>query len=230
MKKSIYLLLPLVFWVFSCEHDSLYTPIEDYSDSILILDDECNPDKIYFVNDVLPIINSNCAISGCHGGGSAQDGVDFSSYNGIMQQITVGNALNSDLYEAITEDDVDDIMPPLPSSPLTPGQIAIIRDWINQGATHEECNDCDLTNITFSQAVWPIIESNCTGCHSGINPQGNLSLTNYDEISLIAGNGYLSGVINHEAGFIAMPFNGQQLSDCNIDIIEDWINQGFPNN
>ncbi|NNK82705.1 MAG: hypothetical protein HKO92_06255, partial [Flavobacteriaceae bacterium] len=202
MNKSIYLLLLFGFLVFSCEHDPLYTPIEDNSDDNVIVDDVCDPDKIYFVNDVLPIINSNCAISGCHGGGSAQDGVDLSSYNGIMQQVDVGNAFSSDLYEAITDNDVDDIMPPPPSNPLNPEQILTIRDWINQGATNEECSECDLANITFSQSVWPIIQNNCTGCHSGASPQGNLSLTNYDEVAQIASNGYLSGVINHEAGFI----------------------------
>lgn len=230
MKKIIYLFMPLIFMILSCEHDPLYTPIDNNEDETVIVDENCDPNKIYFVNDVLPIINANCAFSGCHGGGSAQDGVDLSTYNGIMEEVIAGNAFSSDLYEAITDNDPADVMPPSPYNTLSSEQIVIIRDWINQGATNEECADCDLTNVTFAISVWPIIQNNCTGCHSGTSPQGNLSLTNYAEIAQIAQNGYLSGVINHDSGFVAMPLNGQQLSTCDIDTIENWISQGYPNN
>jgi len=231
MKKSIGVLVLFVFTVVSCENDPLYVnQVEETPTDIVNVADVCDPDKIYFVNDVLPIINSNCAISGCHGGGSAQEGVNLSSYEGILQHINAGNAFDSDIYEAITENDPEDIMPPPPSNPLTSQQIAIIRDWIDQGATNEECSECDLTNVTYAQSVWPIIQNSCTGCHSGPTPQGNLVLINYSEIAQIAANGFLSGVINHASGFVAMPYNAQQLSSCKIDIIEDWIQQGYPNN
>jgi hypothetical protein len=123
-------------------------------------------------------------------------------------------------------------MPPPPNNELTAEQIATIVDWINQGATNEECvnTDCDLTNVTYSEAVWPIIQINCTGCHSGGNPQGNISLTNYEEIALYAENGFLSGVINNEPGYVPMPFNGNPLDQCSIDIIDEWINEGYLDN
>ena len=232
MKSIIYILAAMVFLLVSCKHEPLYTSLEDGGspDGNPIDETDCDPDMVYFVNDVLPIIQSNCAMSGCHGGGSAQDGVDLSSYNGIMQQVNVGNAFNSDLYEVITDNDPDDVMPPPPNTPLTAQQIATIMDWIDQGAANNECTDCDLTNVTYAQSVWPIIQNSCTGCHGGTAPQGNLSLTNYDQVAQIAQSGYLSGVINHQSGFVPMPYNGQQLSSCNIDIIEDWIAQGYPNN
>ena len=228
MKKFIHLLVLLNLTLSSCVHDPLYVPIDD-NENVIIVDD-CDPNVVYFVNDVLPIINSNCAISGCHGDGSAQDDVDLSSYSSILQHLDVGDALSSDIFEAITDSDPEDIMPPSPASPLTAQQIALIRDWIDQGATFEECTDCDLTDITYSGSVWPIIQNSCTGCHSGPDPQGSLSLTNYTEIAQIAQNGYLNGVINHLPDFVAMPYNGQQLSICKIDIIQDWIDQGYPNN
>lgn len=232
MKKIIYILIPVFFVFMSCKHEPLYTSLDDEEnpDANTNGDDECDPDLVYFVNDVLPIIQSNCAFSGCHGGGSAQDGVDLSTYNGIMQQVNAGNAMNSDLYEVIIETDPGNIMPPPPNSSLTVEQIAIIRDWIDQGAVNNECTDCDLTNVTYAQSVWPIIQNSCTGCHGGSAPQGNLSLTNYNQVAQIAQSGYLSGVINHQSGFVPMPYNGQQLSSCKIDTIEDWIAQGYPNN
>ena len=227
MKHCSLLLFIFPFLFMACVHDPLYVPVDE---EIVVVDEDCDPSVIYFVNDVLPIINSNCAISGCHGGGSAQNGVELSTYENILQYIDPGDAESSDLYEVITESDPADIMPPLPNSPLTSEQIAIIGTWIDQGATNLECTDCDLSDITFSQSVWPIIQNSCTGCHSGASPQGGISLTNYDEVVLIAQSGALLGVIKHEPGFVPMPFNGQQLSDCQIDTIEDWVDQGLPNN
>lgn len=231
MKSTINILAVLVFLMMSCKHEPLYTSLDDENpNGNPVEETDCDPDVVYFVNDVLPIIQSNCAMSGCHGGGTAQDGVDLSSYSGIMQQVNAGNAFNSDLYEVITDSDPGDVMPPPPNAPLTAEQITAIRDWIDQGALNDECTDCDLTNITFAQSVWPIIQNSCTGCHSGSTPQGNISLTNYDQVAIIAESGALSGVINHVSGYVAMPYNGEQLSTCNIDSIEDWIAQGFPNN
>jgi len=227
MKRTIFLLCISTYLFTACVHESLYVAVEEENVSVT---DDCDPDIIYFVNDVMPIIGSNCAISGCHGGGSAEDGVELSTYANILQYIDPGNAQDSKIYELITETDPDKIMPLPPNEPLTPDQREIIRNWIDQGATNQECTACDLTNVTFSQSVWTIIQNSCTGCHSGDTPQGGLSLTNYDQVAQIAQSGLLSGVINHDPGFVAMPFNGQQLSTCKIDIIEEWISQGFPNN
>jgi len=89
---------------------------------------------------------------------------------------------------------------------------------------------CDTTNITFSGTVWPIINNNCTGCHSGSAPSGNISLTNYSKISAAANNGKLLGVIRHEQGYPPMPKGGGKLSNCNITQIENWVNNGTPGN
>jgi hypothetical protein len=90
--------------------------------------------------------------------------------------------------------------------------------------------ECDTVDVSYSQQVWPIINSNCTGCHSGGAPQGNVSLENYDDIVIAANNGSLLGVIKHEDGWSPMPKGGGKLSDCNIAIIENWVNDGTPDN
>jgi len=226
MKK--YLLIGLISsLVFtSCKHDSLYEPIDEPP----IVDTECDPNTVYFINDVLPIIQSSCAFSGCHGSGSAQDGVDLSTYAGIMQEVQAFDANDSKLYEVIIENDNDDVMPPNPYNRLTTAQILLIKNWINQGAQNNECSDCNTTAVTFAQTISPIIQNNCQGCHSGTAPQGNLSLTNYTQIKTIADNGKLLGTINHSNGFVPMPYNQPQLSDCKIDQVTNWVNAGSPNN
>lgn len=89
---------------------------------------------------------------------------------------------------------------------------------------------CDTTNVTYSNTVWPIINSNCTSCHSGSAPAGNIRLEDYNDISAAANNGSFLGVIKHEPGWSPMPKGGGKLNDCEIAQIETWVNQGAPNN
>lgn len=96
-------------------------------------------------------------------------------------------------------------------------------------------SDGDLSNVTFSATVWPIINSNCTSCHTGVNANKGILLTNYTTIkaqaSIPSGSpGSLLGAITHASGNTAMPFGRAQLSDSNIDKIRTWINAGMPNN
>lgn len=235
MKKLFYILVPLYILFVSCEHDPVYTSVESEDPT----DpgngggsgSSCDPNLTYFANDVMPIIASNCAITGCHGGGSAQDGVELSTYEGILEIVKIDNPIESELIEVITEDDPDKVMPPPPNNALTEEQISTLLAWINQGALNNECTNeaCDLSNVTYSETVWPIIENNCTGCHSGGNPSGDISLTNYSDVSQVAASGLLSAVINHENGVEPMPFNTDQLAQCDIDKIDEWIAAGYPN-
>lgn len=89
---------------------------------------------------------------------------------------------------------------------------------------------CDTTNVTFTNNVFPIINSNCTACHSGAAPSGNIRLENYDHISVAANNGSLLAVIRYEPGWSPMPKGGGKLNDCDIAEIETWVNQGTPIN
>jgi hypothetical protein len=90
--------------------------------------------------------------------------------------------------------------------------------------------DCDTTAISYTTDVWPIINANCTSCHSGSAASGNVRLENYSQIKATGENGRLLGVIKHESGWSPMPKDGAKLSDCNISTIEAWINQGYPEN
>lgn len=91
-------------------------------------------------------------------------------------------------------------------------------------------SNCDTTNVTYTNDVWPVINANCTVCHGGGFPSANVSLTNYNEIVTASKNGSLLGVIRHDAGWPPMPNGGGMLPDCNIKKIEIWINAGSPEN
>jgi len=199
----------------------------------------CNPDTAYFQNDVLPLLLSSCGIAGCHDPQTAEGEVILTSYYYVMQTADVqpGEPWESDLWEKIENDFQSDRMPPPPAPPLNTDQKNMIYDWIVQGALNNYCDqeDCDSVNVTFSENILPIIQNNCYGCHSGANPNGGISLTNYTEI-VAAGSiplgiaGSLIGSVTWASGNIPMPDNGPQLADCDLAQIRKWIEDGMPDN
>lgn len=194
--------------------------------------DPCDPDTVYFVNDILPIFTSNCAKSGCHDAGTAQEGIILTDYNSIMNtgDIEAYDPDDGKIWEAINEDDPDDRMPPPPNPKLTSEQKDMIYTWIMQGAKNNSCSgDCDTSNVTFSGVIFPIIQNNCLGCHSGSFPSGGIDLSAYNGVQQVALDGRLFGAVNHLEGFTPMP-QGGTLQDCEIDQLNIWINAGAPNN
>lgn len=105
----------------------------------------------------------------------------------------------------------------------------------NEEELYPSAAGCETENMTFTADVWPVISASCTGCHSGANPSGNISLENYADVAAGAaigeGNyGSLYGVINHSSGNSPMPKNSSKLSDCTIAKIKAWIDQGALDN
>jgi hypothetical protein len=189
----------------------------------------CDPDTVYFQNTILPLVVSSCATTGCHDRVSHKDGIILTDYASIIKtgEIKAGDPNDSEFFESLT-DNGDDLMPPPPYNPLNPEQIQLIKTWIQQGAKNNACFDgCDTTNVTFSGQIWPMMESYCTGCHSATSPGGGIVIADYTDMVSLAENGSLMGSIRWESGYAKMPTN-QQLSDCNIALLQKWIDDGFP--
>ncbi len=193
----------------------------------------CDPDTAYFQNQILPLLISNCATTDCHDGSSEDNDVVLVDYASVMQtgKVKPGDPFDSKLYKVLVKEEPDDRMPPPPAEALSTEQTELVKKWILQGALDNFCQeDCDTTNVTFSTSVWPTLETNCVGCHSGATPAGEIPITNYNEVVAIATNGKLLGAIRHETGFSPMPKNGAKLIDCKIREIEIWIEDGTPDN
>lgn len=194
----------------------------------------CDSTKIYFQQQILPVLLSNCAMSGCHDDGSHQNGVILSSYEKVMATADVrpGRPENSDLYEVLLETDPDKIMPRPPRSPLTTAQKNAIKKWIEQGALNLSCQNltCDTSNVTYAVSIKPIIATNCQGCHSGTAASAGIDLSTYNGVKAKISDGRLWGAINHYTGFSPMPKNAAKLSDCDIAKMRKWINGGSLNN
>ena len=189
----------------------------------------CDPDTAYFENDVFPLIISNCAKPGCHDG-SGGEAQPLTTYSQIKSIVKPGKPNDSKLYEVITQGG-EDKMPPAGNTPLTSDQINLIYTWILQGAKDNYCGGgaCDTSAVTYSGTVVPILQTFCYGCHSGSVLSGGVDLSNYNAVYTQVTNGKLKGSINGYVDYIAMPLGGQ-MSECDINQINFWINDGAPNN
>lgn len=191
----------------------------------------CDPNTVYFQQQVLPILISNCTVgSGCHStANDDNDEIQLTSYATLMNS---GVIQDGDLWEAINDNDPDDRMPRPPQNPLTQDQINLIGQWIQQGAQNNSCEAtaCDTLNVTYSGTIVPIIASRCQGCHSGGTPQGGLNLTSWTVLNAVANDGRLAGAIQHLPGYEAMPRNAARMNDCRIRQFLIWIDAGAPNN
>ncbi|HVN58487.1 MAG TPA: hypothetical protein VMT63_09340 [Bacteroidales bacterium] len=189
-----------------------------------------------YTRDILPILVSNCAMSGCHDAATHRSGYNFADYAHTVLAVYPGNASASSLYQAITgsgggKGENEDIMPPPPKSPLTTAQIDTIAAWINYGALNETCAQaCDTVNtVTFSGVIWPFMQQTCTGCHSGASPSGGVSLNSYADVQTIAASGVLWSALTGTNGKFLMPPSGS-LTRCRLRQFQLWINAGYLNN
>ncbi len=188
-----------------------------------------NP-RACFSRDILPVLVSGCAMTGCHDAVTHEGDYIFSGYSTTLNAVTPGNPAESKLYNVITAPDGEDRMPPAPLARLTSAQIDSIAAWIRYGALDEYCGEiCDtLSPVTFSGTIWPVIKTFCTGCHSGTVPGGNVRLEDYTTVSVVAGNGILMDALRGN-GVPKMPPAGS-LSTCRIRQFELWINDGYLDN
>jgi hypothetical protein len=94
-------------------------------------------------------------------------------------------------------------------------------------------NSCDISNITFSGSVSPILSQYCFSCHSNNTASaygGNIKLEDYADVKTHAEDGKLLGAIQHSPGYSPMPKGAGKLNDCKISIFQIWIENGVPDN
>ena len=207
MKISLIVSIGVFILATSCKHEPAPP----------VIDENSIPLGICFQDDILPLVQSNCAKSGCHAG---NEDPDLSNYNNILKQIKPGDPQNSRLYKYA----IGSEMPPPPNIPLNLEQVTLIYGWIKQGALNNSCG-CDTNIFTFNGAVKPIIQKFCLGCHN--TGSENDELVTYDDIKNKADK-----ILKHITGEddIMPPPPANPLSECRITQIRKWINSGKPNN
>lgn len=94
--------------------------------------------KVDFARDIRPLLASKCY--DCHGPEKVKGGLRLTSLEHARRggesgdpAVVAGQSARSTLIQRIITDDEDDVMPQK-SARLTPGEIALLRRWIDEGA------------------------------------------------------------------------------------------------
>ena len=88
---------------------------------------------VSFASDIQPLLKSRCG--SCHGGNKTEEGLNLLSYQAIIKGsdngpvVNAGAADNSLLVEMVVSQEM-----PKRGPKLTPPQVQLIIDWVNQGA------------------------------------------------------------------------------------------------
>jgi uncharacterized membrane protein len=199
-----------------------------------IVSHPCSPDTVYFEQDLLPIIQSNCALPLCHDNITHKENIYLSTYEQILT--TGGIKLNSPTtskFYTSTATNANERMPPAPAPPLSSQQRALILKWIQQGAQDLHCDPpCDSTAFSYTANIKPIINLHCLGCHTSYNASGNINYSTYAGIKATVDNGKFWASITHAPGVKPMPYpqGSSKLSECDLAKIRKWIEAGAPEN
>lgn len=110
---SIIFLVALVVIVQSCYYDN---------EEELYPGADCGIENVTFSADILPLVQANCAISGCHVAGT---GRTILTEHARIKAVADNGQLNQRVF--ISKD-----MPP--SGPLSSCQMKVLKAWIEQGA------------------------------------------------------------------------------------------------
>lgn len=248
--QHLIIIVGIVLWIClqqSCTHDPLFmeeidpepmdstiNPMDTTIMDTTILENPCDADLVYFDRDILPILLGSCAFSGCHDVTTASDGVVLNNYDNVIKtgEVVPNDLSESELYEAITENDADKIMPP--SGKIENEKISLIAKWILQGAKDLHCDEassgCLTENVSYSGVVKDVFSTSCNGCHSSSTAFGNIILDTYTGVKTVVDAGRLYGAINWSQGFSKMPQGQDQIDSCKIANVKTWIDEGAKNN
>jgi len=191
----------------------------------------CSTDTVYFSNTILPLINSVCGKSGCHGT-TNRNAFSLTTYASIVSRLGTANRLNNALQD-MSEKKAE--KPTLDYTPPSADQMTQLQKWISQGAKNNSCNSCDTTKFTYAATIAPIINTYCKGCHTGSTASAGVDLSSYTstQSEINSNPGRLLGSIQWTAPYTGtkqMPQGSSQLPACYITQIKKWIAAGAPNN
>ena len=183
--------------------------------------------QVCFQRDLLPVLVSSCAVSGCHDQTTHRSGYNLSSYAAVMTNLVVaGSPTSSRLYSVIKNNS----MPPKPYAALTQAVKDSLFNWIKNGARNDVCSSttCDTTGVvTYQKQIAALISLNCISCHSGSGAQKGILLDTYANVKTYLNNGKLMAAVKGTS--IQMP-PSYKLTTCEMRQLQLWqANGGIQN-
>ena len=128
MKKKFFVSIALsTFLIFSCTKDNggTSTGTGNNNGGSTGGGTTTNPGPLFIA--VRSVLQANCAVSGCHTGTNAQNGINFSVDNTIVAQ------KDRIKVRAVDNAGTANQMPPPPAAPLPAADRQKITDWVNAG-------------------------------------------------------------------------------------------------
>lgn len=205
-------------------------------------------EPVDFQLQVKPILESTCL--SCHDGEHTKgklrlDTVAAAKAGGENKGpgLTAGKPEESSLYKSIVlPPDHDEIMPPK-GDVLTKEQVAVLKNWIEQGANWPA--DATLKKIRraeFTKDIKPILEQNCVACHRDGYIKGGLRLDDKDLAFKGGENGagivpfkpkqsrvYVSTTLTADDDGVMPPAKkGGPMPKEKVELLLAWIEQGAP--
>lgn len=110
----------------------VYTPTQLNETVLMIKKADSTDTPISFSETIVPLLQSNCNFSGCHGNGSMAGGVKLTDYTSVKKTVVPYQPQQGILWNSLLKTDPLRRMPP--AGPLHAYQVEWIRKWIEQGA------------------------------------------------------------------------------------------------
>lgn len=88
---------------------------------------------------------------------------------------------------------------------------------------------CDTVSVSYTVDIVPILNANCTGCHSTAGATGGVVLDTYQGVKNQVDAGSLVDVLTGANGASVMPPSGSLSPDA-IRKITCWVENGALNN
>lgn len=178
----------------------------------------CDSTNVTYPGIIYPILNAYCI--SCHSGPTPAGALNFTEYGDVVFVAESGQLLGSIKH-------LQGYAPmPQGGDKISNCEIALIEKWINDTTfvIPPDTTECDSSFVTYPGTVYPIFQANCISCHGPPTPAAGIDLTDYEDVSFIAQSGALMGVIQHLPGYTPMPDNAPPLTECEIALVQKWIN------
>lgn len=100
------------------------------------------------------------------------------------------------------------------------------EDYFEVQACDSTNVDKDTINVVFDDLAY-IFSETCLSCHnSGFSYEPGIVFDSYDDVVNSINTGKVIPAIKHET--VQMPKDQAKLSNCNIQLIEIWVERGMP--
>jgi formylglycine-generating enzyme required for sulfatase activity len=202
--------------------------------------------KADFAKHIQPILESACVH--CHSEKNLKGDFNMETKELIIKGgedgtgLVPGDPEKSPIYTlTLLGADDDDVMPPKKEGLLSKTQIALLKDWIAQGAPWPEgVKLVQKPRVDFVKHIQPIFEQNCLSCHNPEKAKGDYIMSTAKEAIETGENGgnlaafdsaksaiYTLATLEADDDDLMPPKkSGGPLSKAQLDLIKGWIDQG----